>query len=77
MVLALAAFTVQTYGINKHLAQGAGISFIPPPKLARMSPEQIEIEISNAKWVYVIYHMLILTMWCAKGCMVTIYYRIT
>ena len=77
MVVALVAFTGQTYGINKHLAQGAGTSFIPPPKLQRMTPEEISTEISNAKWVFVIYHMRIITLWSAKACMVTIYLRIT
>jgi len=77
MVFCLATFTVMTVGINQLLARGGKVAYIPERMLARLPQQEIERLMGNAKWMYVNSHMLSLTMWSAKFCMVILYLRIT
>lgn len=77
MVFALATFTVMTYGINGLLNRGAETAFVAEEVLQLMTKEDVSLLIRNAKWIYAICHLEILTLWSAKFCMVIIYLRIT
>jgi hypothetical protein len=77
IIVAIASLTVMTVGINDHLANEATVNYIPPEISSHFTPEEMHRAISNGKWIFVIAHMQIITLWCAKACMVAIYYRLT
>ncbi|OJD10402.1 hypothetical protein AJ78_08574 [Emergomyces pasteurianus Ep9510] len=69
-------FTLLCVAINQVIA-GGGSNLLTKEEVLALTPETKLARISGSKWVYVSEHMMVLTIWSLKFCMLAIYGRIT
>ncbi|OAX83896.1 hypothetical protein ACJ72_01742 [Emergomyces africanus] len=69
-------FTLLCVAINQVIA-GGGSNLLTAEEVLALTPETKVARISGSKWVYVSEHMMVLTIWTLKFCMLAIYGRIT
>ncbi|PGH29857.1 hypothetical protein GX50_07376 [[Emmonsia] crescens] len=76
MLTVILWFTILCVAINQVIA-GGGSNLLTDKEILALTPETKASRISGSKWVYVSEHMMVLTVWTLKFCMLTIYGRIT
>ncbi|OJD22168.1 hypothetical protein ACJ73_06489 [Blastomyces percursus] len=69
-------FTLLCVSINQVIS-GGGSNLLSEEEILALTPETTAARISGSKWVYVSEHMMVLTIWTMKFCMLIIYGRIT
>ncbi|EGC41691.1 conserved hypothetical protein [Histoplasma capsulatum var. duboisii H88] len=76
MLTVIIRFTLLSIAVNQVIA-GGGSNLLTDEEILALTPKTKAERISGSKWVYVSEHMMVLTIWTLKCCMLTIHGRIT